>query len=158
MEIVVRATVVYFALWILVRGLGKRELGEISPLDLVLLVVIGDMVQQGVTQEDMSLSGALLAVATMAAWSIGFTLVANRFRRASYVIEGRPVVVLRDGVPLEAVLRLERLTVDELKSAAREHGVADLRDLDLAILEPDGQISLLGPGVHPPARKEHRAE
>ena len=82
MEIIVRATVVYFFLWIVLRGIGKRELGEMSPFDLVLLVVIGDLVQQGVTQDDASLTGAMMAVGTFAFWVVLFAFVQFKSGRA----------------------------------------------------------------------------
>lgn len=143
MEIVLRATAIYFFLWVLTRGLGKRELAEMTAFELLLLVTLGDLIQQGVTQEDMSVTGAMLAVGTLAVWILLFSWLAFRFRPARDVIEGVPVVVLRDGRPLKAALRLERVTVDELVGSARQQGISDLADVDLAILEPDGRFSFL---------------
>jgi uncharacterized membrane protein YcaP (DUF421 family) len=104
MEIIIRATVLYFFLWILTRSLGKRELAEMSAFELLLLVVVGDLIQQGVTQEDMSITGAMLAVGTIAMWILLFSWVGFRSGRARTVIEGIPVVVVRDGRPLEAAM------------------------------------------------------
>ncbi|HEX6423482.1 MAG TPA: hypothetical protein VFZ79_08385, partial [Acidimicrobiales bacterium] len=104
MEIVVRATVTYFFLWLVMRGVGKRELAEMSPFDLILLVTIGDLVQQGVTQEDFSLTGAMLAVGTIAFWVIVSAYAQFRSSWARRTINGTAAVVVRDGVPLERVL------------------------------------------------------
>jgi uncharacterized membrane protein YcaP (DUF421 family) len=143
MEIVVRATVIYFFLWGLTRGLGKRELAEMTAFELVLLMVMGDLIQQGVTQEDMSITGAVLAVGTIGLWILAFSYSGYRFRPARNLIEGVPVVVVRDGQPIEPALRLERVTTDELLESARNQGIGDLSEVRLAILEPSGQFSFL---------------
>jgi uncharacterized membrane protein YcaP (DUF421 family) len=143
MEIIVRATVIYFFLWMLTRALGKRELAEMTAFELLLLVVVGDLIQQGVTQEDMSITGAILAVGTIGAWILVFSWLGYRFRPARNLIEGVPVVVVRDGRPIEPALRLERVALDELLESARNQGIANLRDIELGILEPSGQFSFL---------------
>lgn len=143
MEIVVRATVTYVFLWAVMRGVGKRELAEMSPFDLILLVTIGDLVQQGVTQEDFSLTGAMLAVGTIAFWVIVTAFAQYRSPWARRAINGSAAVVVRDGVPLERVLRLQRVSLDDLKMAARRQGISDLRDVRLAVLEPEGRFSFL---------------
>lgn len=143
MEIMVRATVIYFFLWLLTRALGKRELAEMTAFELLLLMVTGDLIQQGVTQEDTSITGALLAVGTIGAWILIFSFLGYRFRSARNLIEGVPVVVVRDGHPIEPALRLERVVLEELLESARNQGIANLRDIDLAILEPSGKFSFL---------------
>ncbi|MGH8884493.1 MAG: DUF421 domain-containing protein, partial [Egibacteraceae bacterium] len=80
MEIVIRASVIYFFLWLVARGTGKRELSQLTAFELILLVTIGDLVQQGVTQEDMSITGAMLAVGTFAFWTVTFSFLAWRFK------------------------------------------------------------------------------
>jgi uncharacterized membrane protein YcaP (DUF421 family) len=147
MEIIVRASVIYFFLWMLTRALGKRELAEMTAFELVLLMVVGDLIQQGVTQEDTSVTGALLAVGTIGAWILIFSFLGYRFRSARNLIEGVPVVVVRDGRPVEPALRLERVVLDELLESARNQGIADLREIDLAILEPSGKFSFLKNGA-----------
>jgi uncharacterized membrane protein YcaP (DUF421 family) len=143
MEIIVRATVVYFFLWMLTRALGKRELAEMTAFELLLLVTVGDLIQQGVTQEDMSITGAILAVGTIGAWILLFSWLGFRWRPARNLIEGVPVVVVREGRPVEPALRLERVTLDELLESARDQGIGNLRDIRLAILEPSGKFSFL---------------
>lgn len=143
MELVLRATAVYWLLWVVVRGVGKRSLAEISPLQLILLVVYGDIVQQGVTQEDMSVTGAAIVVATMTAWAVGGAFVAQRVTPVGRVLSGVPVVVVLDGEPLEDSLAAEAIDLDDVKEAAREKGIADLRDVEVAILNPDGQLAFI---------------
>jgi uncharacterized membrane protein YcaP (DUF421 family) len=143
MEIIVRATVIYFFLWMLTRALGKRELAEMTAFELLLLVVVGDLIQQGVTQDDTSITGALLAVGTIGAWILVFSWLSYRSKKARNLIEGVPVVVVRDGRPVEQALRLERVALDELLESARDQGISNLRDIRLAILEPSGKFSFL---------------
>lgn len=143
MEIVVRATIVFFFLWLLTRSLGKRELAEMTAFELVVLVVMGDLVQQGVTQEDMSLTGAVLAVGTIALWVGFFSWVSFRFSRTRPVIEGTAQVIVRNGEPMLDLLKIERVTMDEVLEAARHQGIADLAMVRLGILEPDGKFSFL---------------
>ncbi len=143
MEIMVRATVAYFFLWLVARGTGKRQLSEMTAFEMILLVTLGDLVQQGVTQEDMSLTGAMLAVGTMTMWVIVFAYLEWRFPNTRPLVEGVPVVVVRDGEPVHEVLRLERLTMDELNEGARNQGIADLADVRVGLLEPDGKFSFI---------------
>ncbi|MGZ4603526.1 MAG: DUF421 domain-containing protein [Kineosporiaceae bacterium] len=141
MEIVVRAAVLFLFLWLVTRGVGKRELAQLSAFELVLLVSMGDLVQQGVTQEDYSITGAVLAIGTFALLSVSLSYASWRFPGSRRVLEGRPTVVVRDGEPQEEVLRYERLPVTELMEAARKQGIRDLAEVDLAVLENDGTLS-----------------
>lgn len=143
MEIIIRATIVYWILWLVMRGIGKRELSEMSPFDLILLITIGDLVQQAVTQNDFSITGMLLAVGTFAFWVVLVGTVGFKSQGMRRILNGTAAVVVRDGVPLERVLRLQRVTLDDLHEAAREQGISNLRDIQLAILEPDGKFSII---------------
>ncbi|MGI8810360.1 MAG: DUF421 domain-containing protein [Acidimicrobiales bacterium] len=143
MEIIVRATIIYFVLWALARGVGKRELSEMTAFELILLVTMGDLIQQGATQEDMSLTGATLAVGTLAMWILAFAYLSWRFRSARSILEGVPVVVIHRGQPLDEVLAIERLTLEEVCEAARNQGITDLAEVDIGVLEPDGKFSFL---------------
>ena len=143
MEIIARATVIYFFLWLLTRGLRKRAIGDLAPFEMILLVTLGDIVQQGITQEDMSVTGAILAVSTFAFWVTAFTWLSWRSDRARKTIEGVPLVIVRDGEPVEEALRLERMPLAELLEAARRQGVDDLADVRLAVLEPNGAVSII---------------
>jgi uncharacterized membrane protein YcaP (DUF421 family) len=143
MEIIVRTTVIFFFMWLLTRGMGKRELSQMTAFELLLLVTLGDLVQQGVTQEDMSVIGAMMAVGTIAFWALVFAYFTFRFKRARPVLEGLPVVIVRDGEVLDEFLHAERMTLDELKEEARNQGVADLAGVKVGVLEPDGKVSFL---------------
>ena len=143
MEIVARTTVIYLFLWVVARGVGKRELAELSAFELILLVTMGDLIQQGVTQEDMSVTGAALAVGTLAFWILVFSYLTFRFRGLRRGLEGAPIIVVRNGRLLDEVLRMERVTLDEVKEEARNQGIADLDDVEFGVLEPDGRFSFL---------------
>lgn len=143
MEIVLRAVVVYALLWMLTRAIGKKELAEMSAFELVLIVTIGDLVQQGVTQEDMSVTGAMLAAGTIALLVVASSYVGFRWRRSRRVIEGVPIVVVDDGRVVDEVLVMERLTREEVVSSAREQGIADLARVRYGVIEPDGTFSFV---------------
>ena len=143
MELIIRATFLYFFLWLVARGTGKRELSEMTAFELILLVTMGDLIQQGVTQEDFSIIGAFLAVGTLAFWILFFGYLGWKFPRFRPAIEGVPVVVVRDGKPLDEVLKLERLVLAEVCESARNQGIADLAEVRIGVLEPDGKFSFI---------------
>lgn len=143
MDIVFRAAVVYFFLYLFTRALGKRELAEMSAFELIVLVTIGDLVQQGVTQEDFSVTGAVLAVSTFGLLSLTLGYISFKAPRTRPLIEGTPVLVVRDGTVLSEVLHLERLSKQEVLEAARDQGIGDLAQVEVGILEPDGKFSFI---------------
>lgn len=143
MEIVVRATIVFFFMFLVLRALGKRELSEMAPFELVLLLTMGDLVQQGVTQEDMSLTGAMLAAGTIGAWVLFLSYVSYRSAGSRRVLEGVPVLLVRGGAVVGEALKLERLTVEEVAENARGQGIEDLSEVELGVLEPDGKFSFI---------------
>jgi uncharacterized membrane protein YcaP (DUF421 family) len=156
MGIVVRTTVIFFFVWICLRGLGKRELAEMTAFELVLAMVIGDIVQQGITQQDVSLVGAMLGVGTITLWILVTSYLSFRFRRARSLVEGIPAVVVQDGRPNLEAIRIERLTLEEVMSAAREQGFTSLRDVHIAILEPEGRFTFIRRSGEPQKPPEHR--
>jgi uncharacterized membrane protein YcaP (DUF421 family) len=160
MEIILRATVIYFFLWAITRGVGKRELSEMTAFELILLVTMGDLIQQGATQEDMSLTGAGLAVGTLALWITVFAYLSWRFRGLRPAVEGVPVIVLRQGQLLDKVLEIERLTIEEVCEEARNQGITDLADVEIGVLEPDGKFSFLrttgDDGAHHGSQEKHK--
>lgn len=143
MDIVLRATVIFFGLYLLVRLLGKRELAQLTPFELIVLVVTGDLIQQGVTHNDFSLTASLLAVATFAFWASVLSWTTYLSRRAERILDGQPRVVVRDGKILEGSLRRDRLTPAEIESEMRLAGIAHLKDVAWAIVEPRGRISFI---------------
>ena len=157
MEIVVRASIVFVFLFVLTRAMGKRELSETTPFELLMLVVIGDIIQQGVTQEDMSVTGAMLAAATIGLWVLGFSWLAFRSRRAQRVLDGEATVILEHGRPLGEALQVERLTLGDLLSEAREQGIEDLASVRLAVVEVDGRFSFAHGGHDRDGAPERRA-
>ena len=146
MDIVVRAAVAFLILLLLLRVLGRRELSSMEPFDLILLVVIGDLIQQGVTQSDMTLTGSMLAVGTFAILTALVSWLVFRFRRLRPVLDAGPLIILQDGKLVEHNLRHERLTEDEVAAAARQQQIASLDDVAWAVLEGNGRISFIPRG------------
>src|ERR1041385_1898593 len=107
MHIVIRAVVLYAFVVLLMRVIGRRELSTLGPVDLVLLIVLGDAIQQGLTQDDYSVTGAVIAISTIAVVQIGTSYIAYRSGRARKLIDGEPIVVIQDGKLVERNLRRE---------------------------------------------------
>jgi len=143
MDIVVRSTAMFAAIFLLLRLMGKREIAEMTPFDMVLLIVMGDLIQQGVTHNDFSLTGAALAISTFAFWSLVMNWLSFRFRWAERLLDGRPSVIIRDGTVLEENLARNRITRSEIESEMRLAGISRLGEVAWAILEPDGKISFI---------------
>ena len=143
MDIALRATVIFVALYLLVRLMGKRELGQMTPFELIVLVVIGDLIQQGVTQNDFSLTGAIIAVSTIAFLALIMSWAAYLWPWAERLLEGEPRVIVRDGEVLPGNLRRNRLTQGEIESEMRLAGIGHLSKVAWAILEPRGKISFI---------------
>jgi uncharacterized membrane protein YcaP (DUF421 family) len=143
MDIVARATVVFVVIFIVLRVIGRRELGNLEPFDLILLVVMGDLVQQGVTQSDYSVTGAIIAILTISVLTVFVSYLGFRFRRLRPLLEGEPIILLADGRPIERNMRRERITLDDLAAEARQQNVESLDDVRLAVLEASGSISII---------------
>lgn len=143
MDIVGRGVVVFVFLFLLIRIMGKRELSTLEPFDLILLIILGDAVQQGLTQDDYSLTGAMLAVGTIAVLQIATSYVNFKFPRLRSLLDGEPLVVVQDGRPIVKNLDRERLTADDLAVAARREGIGKLDDVAWAVIEPSGTISFI---------------
>ena len=143
MEIVLRASVVFLFLLVFMRGLRRRTLGEMSPLQMIVIIVIGDLVQQGVTQEDYSLTGVLLAVGTFGFWVTALDFITWRSQRVRRLVEGVPLVIIEDGRPVEKTLRLEQIPWEEVLEAARQEGIDDVSTVRLGVLEVNGKMSFI---------------
>jgi uncharacterized membrane protein YcaP (DUF421 family) len=143
MDLVLRATVVFFFIFLITRVIGRRELSSLEPFDLILLVVIGDLVQQGVTQSDDSVTGSLTVISTFSVLTVLVGFISFKVRRLRRMLDGEPIVMVLDGQVIEGNLRRERMTRDELEAAARLQQVASLEDVRLAVLETGGQLSVI---------------
>ena len=143
MDIVIRAAVLFVFVWLLTRIVGRRELSTLEPFDLILLIVLGDLIQQGVTQNDFSVVGAILAGGTVAAMTILFSYLGFRFPRLQPILEGDPVILVERGKVIDKNLRRNRITVEELAAQARMHQLARIEDAEWAVLETSGQISFI---------------
>src|SRR4051794_16927034 len=133
----------FFALLLVTRVAGRRELSTIEPFDLILLVVIGDLLQQGITQDDYSVTGMLLVITTITLLSVAVSYLTFRVARLRPMLEGEPLILVDDGQLIDRNLRRERLTHGELAAAARQQGIFDLGDIRWAVLETNGMITFL---------------
>jgi uncharacterized membrane protein YcaP (DUF421 family) len=146
MDLVGRAVIVFFAIFVVTRIVGRRELSTMEPFDLILLIVTGDLVQQGVTQSDYSLTGALTVIATIALLTVALSYVSFKVPRLRPVLDGEPIVLVQDGEVIERNLRRERITIDELLAEARQQQVGSLDQVRFAVLETNGRISIVPAG------------
>ena len=143
MDIVLRGCVIFVFLYVLMRVIGRRELSSLEPFDLILLVVLGDAVQQGLTQDDYSLTGAILAIGTIAMLQLAVSFTNFRFPKLRSVLDGEPIVVVQDGKPIDKNLRRERVTPDDLAAAMRKQGIGSLEDVQWAVMETSGAINFI---------------
>jgi uncharacterized membrane protein YcaP (DUF421 family) len=146
MDLVIRAAVAFLFVYLLTRVIGRRELSSMQPFDLIMLVMIGDLVQQGVTQNDFSVTGALLVGATITLMTVGVSYTSFKFPRLRPALDGEPVIVVDDGEPIDRNLRRNRITLEELAAAARADGIGSLDSVRWAVLETNGRISFLRKG------------
>jgi uncharacterized membrane protein YcaP (DUF421 family) len=144
MDLVLRAIVAFLFVYLLTRVIGRRELSSLQPFDLILLVMIGDLVQQGVTQNDFSVTGAILVGSTIALMTLLVSWTSFRFPRLRPVLDGEPVIVVEDGKPVDRNLARNRIALDELLAAARQNGYPSLEAVRWAVLETNGRISFIG--------------
>jgi uncharacterized membrane protein YcaP (DUF421 family) len=143
MDIVIRALIMFVFVWFVTRAVGRRELSTLEPFDPLLLIVLGDLIQQGVTQNDFSVTGAMLAGGTFAAMTVLFSWLAFRFPRVQPILEGDPVVLVEHGKTIDRNLRANRITLEELASQARLQQIAHIEDVEWGVLETSGQISFI---------------
>jgi uncharacterized membrane protein YcaP (DUF421 family) len=142
-DIVLRAAVAYVFIIFLLRIIGRRELSTLAPSDLVLLVVLGDLVQNGVTQSDQSVTGVFLAVSTFAVLTVAVSVVSYKSRRVHTLVQGAPLILVQDGKPVEENLRSERLNIDDVAEEARGQGIERLDDVKWCVLETSGSMSFI---------------
>lgn len=154
MEIILRATAIYLFVYLVIRVMGKRELGEMSAFELILLVMIGDLVQQAVTQEDYSVTGAVLAVGTIAFWVVVTSYASFRWNRASRVLESPPIVVIDNGRVQREILHTERVDERELRAPLASTGSATSETSSLPCWRPTG--SSRSSSGSPPGNRSQR--
>ena len=144
MDIAIRAIALFFFVLLLTRVLGKRELSSLEPFYLILLIVLGDAIQQGLTQDDYSVTGGIIAVSTLALLQVLTSFLSFRFSFLRPLLEGEPVVIVQDGKPIEKNLRRERLTLDEVAAEARQSAqIESLDKVKWAVVETNGTISFI---------------
>jgi uncharacterized membrane protein YcaP (DUF421 family) len=143
MDIVIRAAIAFSFVFLLTRIVGRRELSSLEPFDLIMLIMMGDLVQQGVTQSDYSVTGIFLAAGTLALMTVLVSYLSFRFKRLRPILAGEPLVIVQDGKPIDGNLRRERLTLEEVAQEARIQQIASLDEVEWAVLERTGQISFI---------------
>ena len=152
LEVIARTATVYVFLVVLLRIAGKREVGQLSILELVTLLVISDAVQNGMVGDNTTVAGGLAAAATLVGLDRAIGILRDRFGRFRKVIEGEPRLLVRNGQPLRRALERESITDDELQAAVRSHGLLRVDQVAIAVLETDGSISIIPmQGDEPPA-------
>jgi uncharacterized membrane protein YcaP (DUF421 family) len=156
MDIVLRATAMFVVLYLLVRLLGKRELSQLTPFEMVVLVVMGDLIQQGVTHNDFSVTGAALAIFTFAFWGLVLSWVTYLSPWAEKLLDGHPRIIIQEGELLTDSLRRDRLTRAEVESEMRLAGIASMKEVAWAILEPQGKISFIRKDESEPAEQKDK--
>ena len=143
MDLAIRAVILYCFVVFVMRAVGRRELSSLTPIDLVLLIVMGDAIQQGLTQDDYSVTGAVIVVSTFAVMQVAGAYLGFRSPRIRAVLDGRPVVLVDDGKLVEANLRRHRLTPDDVAEEMRLAQIMSFSDLRWAILEANGKMSFI---------------
>lgn len=160
---VLRGVAIYALVMLLVRLSGKRAIGQFTPFDLVLLILVGNAVQNGLNGGDNSVTGAVILAATLMVLNYAVAWVTARSPAAERLLEGRPVVLAHQGVVFREMLEQELVSEQDFQEAMRLNGIADVADIGLALLETDGKISVLPRHridgvvrVHPASRRRRR--
>ena len=143
LQIVARTAAIYLVVLGGVRLSGKREVGQMTPFDLTLLLLISNAVQNAMTGPDTSLAGGVVAAATLLIMNYFVAEASGANRRFRKFVEGQPSLLIHDGQVISSHMAKEHVSSDELMRALREHGIANIQDVALAVLEVDGSISCL---------------
>src|SRR6187200_2020993 len=143
MDLAIRAVALFCFVYLLTRIIGRRELSSMEPFDLILLIVIGDAIQQGLTQDDYSVTGAMIVVGTFAVLQVLTSLASYYLPKLRPALDGEPIVIVQDGKAIESNLRRERLTLAEILVEARRQQVRSLDEIEWAVLETSGKISII---------------
>ncbi len=155
LEIALRAAIIYVIVLVGIRLTGKREIGQMTPFDLVLLVLIANAVQNAMVGPDTSITGGLVAAGTLLALNFLMTYVVWRYRKVRKLVEGTPTLLIHSGKIIKRNLAKEKVPLEALHQALREHGIEKIEEVKLAVLEIDGSISVLKEDEMPTAVKPH---
>ena len=142
-QIALRSSVVYLCIILFIRIFGKKEISQLSVIDLVFILLISNSVQNAMVGEDTSLAGGLIAALTLFAINFILRYMTFRNKKMESFFKGHPVMLVYEGTIMKEHMDKEEITIEELESAIREHGVKDASEVNLAILETDGNISVL---------------
>ena len=153
--IAVKTAIIYLALIIGLRWLGKRELGQMSLYDFVMVVILGNAVQNAMLGTDTTLGGGLVAAFVLLLMNRGINQLIRGSRRFEHLLVGDPVLIVHDGKVLEDRLKRNGITREQLTAALREHGYEKPEDVHLAVLEVDGTISVVPTGAPVHRTKRH---
>jgi uncharacterized membrane protein YcaP (DUF421 family) len=154
LTIAAKTAVIYLFLILGLRLLGKRELGQLSLYDLVMVIILGNAVQNAMINNDNTLGGGLVAATVLLALNWSLNRVITRSSRAERFLVGEPILIVHDGKPIRDRMRRQGITMDQLAAALREHGLDHVSDVHMAVLESDGTISVVPRGA--PVLKTHR--
>jgi uncharacterized membrane protein YcaP (DUF421 family) len=157
LRIALSSILVYVFIVVMLRLFGKKELAQLSVFDLVFILLISNAVQNAMVLGDNSLIGGLIAAASLFCLNFLFKYLQFRFPKFSKVVQGDAIMLVYQGKMIESHLKLARITPDEVMEAIREHGVASVSDVDIAVLEVDGNISVLSHGYAKKSVKRRKA-
>jgi uncharacterized membrane protein YcaP (DUF421 family) len=155
-EKAIRPILIYVFLIVVLRLIGKRELGQTNTLDLVVLLLVANAVQNGIIGNDLSVTGAFIGAGVLFALNETLNRITYQFPWAEKLIDGEPTILIKDGMPVEKAMRRSGISLTELLASARRQGFADLSEVQTAILETNGVVSMFRKGESP--RDLHPAE
>ncbi|EQB62673.1 MAG: hypothetical protein RBG1_1C00001G0252 [candidate division Zixibacteria bacterium RBG-1] len=155
LEIALRSAIIYLVVLVGIRLSGKREVGQMTPFDLVLLLLIANAVQNAMTGPDTSVTGGLVAAGTLLTLNLLISNVVYRYKKTRHLLEGTPTLLIHSGKIIKKNLAKEKITTEALYQALREHGLEKIEEVKLAILEIDGTISVLTHQEMPQVAKPH---
>ena len=142
-EFILRAVLIYFTIFLLFRIMGKKQLGQMSPFDLILLLIVSESVSNGLGAADSSLTAALISASTLLSMSYFMDLMAFKSKKFEKWIEGEPQIIIANGKVRQSTRKKEMITPEELKSALRKENIDDVKDVKYAILETNGKLTVI---------------
>lgn len=159
METVLRIGFVYVFILVLLRVMGKREVSQLTPTELVMLLLIPEIMSQALVREDFSMTNAVIGVTTLMSLVFLTSMLAYKFKRFEEVVEGKPSLLVEKGEPVRETMDRERIAVEEIAAEMRKAGIERLEDVKWAVLETGGRVAVIGyepDDVQPPPREEEQ--